>query len=370
MPYDNPSFLYDDPLSLYDSAGLPPRVFGSIHPELTIQPLSAGKVLWIRVRAVDTSNNLGPWSDVITFTPSGDPFAPGVPTDVTATAGYKLVSLTWPRVTEANLGHYQVRWTNDTAGAPDPLNWKVINTKSTAVVITGLDFNILYWFEVRAVTSSNLVQTSASIGTMVNADQNPEAGWSEAVFKRPSNVGSSDLAAYDIVSEFLETGELSADKITSGVLTVGEPGTGAVLEVRDTSGRLIGRWDHDGLLVLDPANSSRAAWMAAGELRVTDALSDEPDNTKRDPTDPFDPNHTTWTNSITAEGINASAITYGVSPGGHNNLPNSGFEVVSAFSQTTSHTWTAAADWAADVVASRVNLDVTTADLKLAVATY
>jgi hypothetical protein len=223
MPYDNPTFLYDDPAAVYDAAGLPPRIFGSILTELTIQPLTAGKKLWVRVRAVDTSNNLGPWSDdptttppgvVTTFTPSGDPYAPGVPNaaGITATPGYKLIALAWPRETYAHLGKYQVRWTDDDGtGHPDTDDWKVLDTLSTSLVLQGLDFNTLYWFEVRAVTNSNLVVTSATDATMVNADQNPEAGWSDAINGRPSNVGNADLAAYDIISTFLETGELTAD---------------------------------------------------------------------------------------------------------------------------------------------------------------
>jgi hypothetical protein len=97
-------------------------------------------------------------------------------------------------------------------------------------------------------------------------------------------------------------------------------------------------------------------------MRVTDSLIWSGSPSRPDPLAT-----TTWTNSVTAEGINATAITIGKAPGGNNAIPNSGFELV-PFSTLLSKVWTAAADWATGT--SQIAAEVTGTELKLTSSAY
>jgi hypothetical protein len=311
---------------------------------------------------LDTDTNLiwglqveGDWSSYeVVGTMDGTTVTPGVPEGLTAIPGFQLVGLTWTRPGMADLDHYEVRYSPDLAGVPDPDGWTVMQTKSTSIVISPLAADILYWFQVRAVDVNGGVVTSDVDSTVVTAQDNPEAGWADAVSATPTLIGSADMAFNSVVTAFLDTGELSADQIKTGTLSVGAPGQNAQIDVFDAGGALTARWDANGLIIIDPLNPARAIWLASGNMRVSAAFTG-------------DVNTTVWSNSVTAEGINATNITFGVAPGGHNSIPNAGFELT-PFAILTSKVWTSAADWATGL--SQVNVNVAGTSLTLTTATY
>lgn len=298
-------------------------------------------------------------SDGETYAPLGnnwaDPVAPSAPQGLTAIPGFQLVGLSWGRPGELDVDHFGVRWTiDDGAGNPDAERWVTAETRGTSMVITDLTPETTYWFAIRSVDRTNRTATSLADPTPIDADENPDAGWSDPVSAIPSKVGVEDLAVSSLIADFITTGTLSADQIFGGTLTIGQAGIGAQIDVFDAEGRQTAHWDEAGLLIIDPDVPGRAIWIAAGEMRVTNAYTG-------------DVTTTLWTNSVTAEGINASAITFGSEPGGHNAIPNSGFELT-AFTTALAKVWTAAADWGTGT--STVNVTLTGTDLTLANVTY
>lgn len=292
---------------------------------------------------------------------------PMIPQGLDTTPGYQMVGLSWLRQALADLSHYQVRYAPDAGGAPDTANWTTFATASTSVVINGLTPGVTYWFQVRAVdVDGNTAADTLTPPTMVNANDNPEVGWCAAVSDVPLKVGTDDIAADTIVSNFLKTGQIDASMINTGTLSVGASGQPPEFEVHASDGRLLARWNADGLLLVDTDIAGQAVWLTAGQIKLTTGLiqtGGTPDN----PT--YDLVNTVWTVGITGDGINAEAITYGTSPGGHNIIPNSGFELT-AFATISTKVWTAAADWGSDIAGSRVNMTVTGADLTMTTVTY
>jgi hypothetical protein len=324
---------------------------------------------YARVRAFDGAGNKLAWDDPTTPPPvdSGtaptDPWAPDIPVGLTTIPGYRQMGVTWSRVDFADLARYGVRYAVDdgTGLAPDTGGWVSLTTYATMLVIAGLIPGQRYWFQVRAIDRSGQVRDYADPPTnlvpiAVYAQENPDTGWTAAVSGVPASIAVEDVSPLDAVQTFLNTGVLDASVIDSGVLRLSDPALGPMLEVRDGVGRLIAQWSDDGLLLFDPEDTARAMWFVDGELRTTDGYTG-------------DHLTTDWVVSVGAEGLNAAAITSGRVPGGHNILPNAGFEMFPfPVVAPTSKVWTATADWATGT--SQVNVTTSGADLTLTTATY
>ena len=120
---------------------------------------------------------------VATTTTTKDAMAPSVPSGLTATPGFKAVGLTWQASSANDLMFNEVRYAPQTTpGVPDTTvaTWSppALRVRTNTVVITGLDPEKTYLFQVRAVDQSGNVATSDVIPTAVDYNANPENGWS------------------------------------------------------------------------------------------------------------------------------------------------------------------------------------------------
>lgn len=89
-------------------------------PETTVEisPLVDGVEYVFRVRAVSINGVKGAFTTV-NFTGGGDTTAPGLPTSITATGGFRYITINWTNPADADLKHVEV-WensTNTTSGA-------------------------------------------------------------------------------------------------------------------------------------------------------------------------------------------------------------------------------------------------------------
>lgn len=327
-----------------------PQSYRSALERAHIEDLLAGTYYAARVRALDDWNNRSGWSASIGATTARDIVAPDIPGGLSAVAGFRLVGLTWQRSGATDLDRYEVRYSPDLAGSPDPSLWVRLTARSNAIVIVDLEPDTAYWFEVRAVDRSNNVQTSSVDSTAVDADSEQGAGWSASVAATPTLVGAADVAFNSVLTDILTANRIDAADIQAGTLTLGGlANTPDYLLVYNGSGQEIGRWDSDGLLIRDPLATDKMLRLVDGVLSFS-----------RD-------GGSTWTTAISAEGIVADAIRLGASPGGHNSIPNSSFEL-SAFATYLTKVWTSSADWATGT--SQVAVSTAGTSLTLTNATY
>lgn len=334
------------------AAFLNPSAYRTANTSYVIDAVQGGIVYIGRVRAVDDSGNRGIFSNPASVQAAGDATAPEMVAGLSATAGKSVVGLTWQRNSEPDLDRYGVRWAPDLAGAPDTTQWAYATTRSTIIVITDLNPGITYWFEARAIDTSNNVRTSTADATPVNSDTNVQAGWSDPVASTPGLVTGNDIALGTLVAAHISAAGLDASIIKTGTLSVGgTPNTPDFLLVYNSLGQEIGRWDANGLLIKDPGNSARQMRFINGTLSFSSNGG------------------STWTTAANADGITADAIKLGSAPGGHNAIPNSSFEL-SAFATTLTKLWTSAADWATSIAASDVNVNKTTTELRMTTFTY
>jgi hypothetical protein len=305
----------------------------------------AGTGYDFRLAARDAEGFRSSWSSTVSETALPDGTAPAVPTGINVINGYKQLGVTWDRNQEADLAFYQVRHhlTSDAETAV------IIQTRSSHVVLAGLTEDVSYDVDVRAIDRSGNVATSDTDLTGLDYLENPESGWATVVAGTPTLVGSADIVAGTVVTNFLASGVISADAITSGTLDVGGTSQPGEIEVWNAQGYNIATLNDDGLLMRDPNNAARAMWLKAGSLKFTDDFD-------------TDIATTVWTTAVTPDGINASAITFGTGGGGANSVPNAGFEMA-AFAVIVTKLWTATADWA--TATNQVNLNTAGASLTM-----
>lgn len=167
-----------------------------------------------------------------------------------------------------------------------------------------------------------------------------------------SAVTAGKIAAGAITALHVAASGIEADKITSGVLSLGGPtGMPDILVVYDSEGDEIGRWDMTGLTITDPNDPLLVMRLVAGVLEFS-----------------ID-GGVTWTTAMDGYGIRADAIQLGSFAGGHNSVHNSGFEMSTAFIAEIVKVWTAAADWGT-TIGTDVNVTKTGNDLTLTSVTY
>ena len=301
-----------------------------------------------RIAARDAEGYTSTWSPTVSGTAASDGTAPAVPGNVTLISGYRQLGVTWDRAAEADFAFYQVRrhLTSDAETAV------VIETKSNHIILAGLTEDVGYDVDVRAIDLSGNVATSDVDLTGLPHLENPDTGWSVVVAETPTLIGSADIVAGSVVTNFLSTGTLSADQIDSGDLSVGRVGDPGTIEMFDAQGRSIGTLSVNGLVLINPDNTQEAMWLTAGVLKFSQVYDGDVDTT-------------TWTTALNADGLNASAITFGTMGGGSNSIPNAGFEL-SVFAVLTSGLWTASAgspSW--DDATDMVHLDISGADLTM-----
>lgn len=300
-----------------------------------------------RVRALDVDSLAGPWSDTVTSTSLADTDAPSVPDSVAAASGFRSIGVTWSRAVEPDFAFFQVRYYDIT----DPDNFALIQVKASRIIITELDPAITYGVQVRCIDRSHNVATSDADPTAVDYLTSPEAGWSVEVQATPSLIIPADLAVNSVIANFISTGELSADIITSGTLLLGNVGALTSLLVKDSLGNDMAEWTDDGLVITDPNDGTKALWLYGDSIKFSDEYTG-------------DPGTTTWLTAIDSRGVNAAAILFGTETGGYNRVPNAGMELA-AFPATarTSKVWTITTDW--DDATSTVNLNVSGSALEM-----
>jgi hypothetical protein len=318
---------------------LNPQVIRTATTRVTIQPVMGGVYYVARVRAEDHSGNKSGFSTVSGTTAAPDTTAPPAPLGLAAIAGrVDIVGLSWQRVAVPDLAKYQYRYAQAT-----PVEWSAPeDTYDTYVVVNGLTTEVLHYFQVRAVDLSGNV--SAWTGTGVGVDV--------YVTATPGLITGNDIAAGSIIAEHISTTGLDASSIKTGTLTVGGvPNAPDFFIVVNSSGVEIGRWDQNGLLIKDPVNT-------LNQIRIINGIISFSSD-----------GGVTWTTAISGAGITADSIKLGISPGGHNMIPNASFEL-SAFATTLQRLWDVAADWGASIAASDVNVTKTGSALVMTTVTY
>jgi hypothetical protein len=290
--------------------------------EATIANVLGNTRYWVRARSLDQTGNRSAWSATLRTLSVGDLDAPPVPQGLTAVPGFRLAGIAWSPAGVADLAYYEVRWRIATTGD----DHASVRIRSTSIVITDLEPESEYAFEVRAVDRSGNVQRSATDPRPVSAAVEPEAGWSDPVLVTPTLVGERDVAYDSIIANHIRAGAVTADKLGAGYIRVNTTAEHVPdgIEVVDGTGALLGRWDEAGLIVFEEAGDPlRHVRVSGGAVKVTTDGGDEVSPAG------------TYEAAITPDGINASRITFGQAPGGHNLIRNSSFEL-NDFSQPVS----------------------------------
>lgn len=325
-----------------------------------------------------TSGSVNPWPAYVPITAPEDvmappdsrhvthtwPEAPGQPQNFIIAPGFKAIGAHWDSSAVPDLMFYEVRIAPDdgTGTAPATDQWQKVQTRANTVWIDDLVIGQLYYLEVRSVDTTGNVVTSGIDPTPVNYLAAPEAGWTDWERAAPLAVGAGDVAFNSVLTNILASNQIDAGSIQTGLMR---------LQVADTSmadgvevwsgdpaagGVRLAKWDETGLYIGDDAGGVPDDLSSATYVHLTDAgLSVYLNGVLQ--------------TAITPDGINASAITFGRLPGGHNLLLNSSFELADFAPAPSTKVWDVAADWTGTEVA-QVNRTNGAGAVTIAATTY
>ncbi len=305
---------------------------GNTQDEASIEGVAGTTLYYARAYSVDIQGNQSAFTSTVSHTTAADADAPTIPQDMNLTPGFKGFIVSWSAGNAPDLAVYEVRFAVDDGTGTAPLvdSFTKLQTKSTVVFVSGLTADTLYWVQVRAVDLSGNVRTSLLDDTAVNYIATPDAGWSDIDSVTPTLIGETDVAANSITAVHIRAGSLSADDIGAGTLTISPlDGFAEGILILGASSEVLGRWDENGLKIVDPTDPSRYVLFDSGELKFT--------------TD----DGVTFPTAVTPEGINASAINFGTAPGGHNLILNSSYELADFVAVGSTFTFTDTTNWAA-----------------------
>ena len=164
-----------------------------------------------------------------------------------------------------------------------------------------------------AITDSVLMLAA---GRAVDYATYPNAGWSQSASGTPALVGYADIGANAVRAGMILAGTVDSASMTGQTITARATGSYSrgFQVVVDATELEAGRWDESGLTIRDTssadANAKRFIRLTAGSLRLY-----------------TDGTESGSVAAITPDGIDASRLTFGSSPGGHNLVKNSSFEL-------------------------------------------
>lgn len=346
---------------------------------------------WVRLRSVDVQGNYSSYSATYPVTTVADTDAPAIPQSVSGAGGFRSIGVRWSGTSVSDLMNFEVRYAPDSGGAPDTTSWVTRKTRANLIYIDALAPGS-YWAQVRAVDFSKNVagrwpvtglastdvftcvdhgftnderiafsdytgateldsqdelyvrdatattfKVAATVGgvaidfttnmsgyvaksplTAVDSLSEPEAGWSVLVGPfAAALVGASDVAFNSVITNILSANMIDAATIQTGILNISTAaGTADGIKILD-SGVVVGDWDDTGLRVRSKtAGRSTLDYLHLDGGQLVLYLDGAA------------------TTAITPDGVNASAINFGVAAGGHNLVFNSSFEL-SDFIATT-----------------------------------
>lgn len=340
---------YTRPTSTFQSPG---------DAEAVLSPLLPVTDYWARARSRDTQGNRSAWSESVMLTTGGDGAAPPVPEAPTVQAIMRGLVVSWVRSSVPDIAVYEVRY-RVTGALGD---FAVVRTRGTVVNLSPLVATedgagvptTSYDVNVRAIDTSGQVVTSATDSTPVQASTNDAAGWSATVVGFPLLVGTTDLAANSVTAVHVRAGAVTADKLGAGTIIVNtttDPSHPDGISIQNATGGELARWDETGMYIWASATDqgSYLKLTAAAISMVRSGVT---------------------YGQITPDGIDATAIRLGTSPGGHNLIVNSSFELQQVGVTATLITDTAAADWSGNRVGSLDNMTENTLALNMTATAF
>lgn len=127
-----------------------------------------------KIRAADKTGNRSAYSSTVSHTTTTDTTAPGLPTSISATAGFQLIKLTWTNPTAIDLSHIEI-WENTTNTSGTATRIDTIDSVSATAggyTRSGLANSIQRYYFLKAVdTSGNASGFTSSVNATTLAVQ-------------------------------------------------------------------------------------------------------------------------------------------------------------------------------------------------------
>lgn len=248
------------------------RVSGTL---ASISDLVVGQQYYIRVRAIDTSGNLGPWSDTIGGVPGGismgdigDGIPPSSSPDVELTPGFRVIIASWKAVENIDMTVYDVHMSKTSGFTPSESTLVGTSSGTFFNIMREPDDSFLEYGEtyyVRLIardpdgSAPPGAQASATISLIDGDDIGDNVITADHIVAGSLTSASGvfgDISANDIKTGTLDAAivtvdNLSAERITSGTLNSDRIATASLTADKITGGTI-----GAGTIILNGVNSN------------------------------------------------------------------------------------------------------------------
>jgi hypothetical protein len=287
---------------------------------------------WLQVRAVDTTGNVAPWqADLVTVDAASNL--------LTTPSAHRFVEGDLVRFTALGAVGTGLATETDYYVIADGLTTTAFKVSAT---LGGAAVDVTVSYAAVTVTGYPLYRDYQTEG---------EQGWCIAVSVDPKLVDDGDITYQSIGTEHVKVTGLSAEVIKTGTLNVNTSDTNMTdgIKVYNDDAELVGLWNETGLYIYSEDDPNDYVRLSDGGISIyVDGVEQA---------------------TLTPDGLNASALTFGSLPGGHNVILNSSFELSDFAAEPSQATWTASGDWSGTEVDSD-NLTTGAGALTMAAASY
>lgn len=241
---------------------------------IELSPLIDGIQYTFRVRAVNMSGFRGEWSEVL-LTGGGDTTAPSVPTSVSATGGFRYITISWTNPPETDLNYVEV-WENTTNNVGSAA--KVGQASASEFVRSNLGISETKWYFVRAVDfSGNTSDFSAGVSaTTTFVDDDDFANGIYSLFTEQGLYAIRDVTSLPASGAFVgeKVFNRADGKLYQWTGAVWEQVVGGAEDFSDLEGSIAGAQIPDGLIdTLKLADDAVSAAKLANSAVTTDILA-------------------------------------------------------------------------------------------------
>lgn len=217
-----------------------------------------------RLRTVNTLGATSDYTTVGSITVSGDEIAPAVVTSISASGGFRSISIEWTNPTDADFSHVEIyRSTSNSSSS----STKIAETAADYYIDAPLSGNTTFYYWMKSLdlsgNTSGFSASASATTNLITGSDIPSDTITETMISNDSistakikanAISANELAADSVTSGAIQAGAITAAKIAADAVTADKISTNTLSAVSADMGTITGGTLTLGNLVVNSTN--------------------------------------------------------------------------------------------------------------------